>query len=137
MFACRDAFYTSVVQDARPLLHVLLGARGHWGVLVAVRLRGGSHTPTTAACQAVLCTWSPDGGVLHISYRPSLLSVALSVSVSFSVAVPFPLSLPVSLPFSFPISLTVPLTFPLSLSVPFALSIPLSVPFTIPFSLTL
>lgn len=56
MVADRKTLAPGVVQDARPLLHVVLGARGHGGVLVAVRLGGGSHTAAATAGQAVLCT---------------------------------------------------------------------------------
>ena len=45
-----------VVQDAGPLLHTVLGAGGHGGVLVAVGVWGGPHTARAAAPGAVLCT---------------------------------------------------------------------------------
>lgn len=161
MITDRKTFAPSVVKDTRPLLHVLLVARGHRGVLVAVRLGGRSRT-ATAARQAVLGTWvaqthfilqmqlvsklhtldlgqfllhtwSPDGGVLHVSKRAALLSVTLPVPVSLSVP------LAVTLPFSFSISLSVALSLPLSLplSVSFPVPLPLSVTLAVSFALTL
>lgn len=59
MLADRNALASGVVQDAGPLLHSLLHARGHGGVLVAVGLRGRSApaaATAAAARQAVLCT---------------------------------------------------------------------------------
>lgn len=64
MFAHAHALPPRVVQDAGPLLHVLLGARGHGRVLVAVGVRSGSDDgadassadASDAADQAVLRT---------------------------------------------------------------------------------
>lgn len=55
VLADRDALASGVVQHAGPLLHVLLRARRHGGVLVAVRLRGRSP-PAASTRQAVLRT---------------------------------------------------------------------------------
>lgn len=64
MFAHAHALPPRVVQDAGPLLHVLLGAGGHGRVLVAVGVRSGSDdgaaadaaSSADAADQAVLRT---------------------------------------------------------------------------------
>lgn len=49
---------SGVVKDTGTLLDVLLGARRHWGVLVAVCLgRSSDNTAAAAAAQAVLRTY--------------------------------------------------------------------------------
>lgn len=47
---------SSIVKDTGTLLNILVGARRHWGVLVAEWLGGSSNTAAVAAAQAVLCT---------------------------------------------------------------------------------
>lgn len=48
---------SGVVKDTGTLLDVLLGARRHWGVLVAVCLGRSSDNTAAAAAQAVLRTY--------------------------------------------------------------------------------
>lgn len=81
----------------------------------------------------LLHTWSPNGGVLHISERPAFLSITLSVSLPVSVSISFPFSFTVSLPLSFAISLPVPFALPFSL--PLSVFLPVPFPFTVSFAL--